>query len=158
MYAIRSYYGSYIGYWGDHQIIYLLKFIEALRRVSPGALENLLDREIFCYADVPYRLKPYEAILADPHTTIDYDSDLASRIDDRVNAIGADGKLLPGNDQSIYHVNLLEKLLVPALSKLSNRITSYNVCYTKLLRIVCVVPLGSLRVHPDAAAGDEVRP
>ncbi len=114
---------SYIGYWGDHQIIYLLKFIEALRRVSPGALENLLDREIFCYADVPYRLKPYEAILADPHTTIDYDSDLASRIDDRVNAIGADGKLLPGNDQSIYHVNLLEKLLVPALSKLSNLVT-----------------------------------
>ncbi len=111
---------SYIGYWGDHQIIYLLKFLEALRRFSPGALENLLAREIFCYTDVPYRLKPYEAICADPHATIDFDGELASRIDDRVRAIGSDGKLLPGKDGSICHVNLFEKLIVPALSKLSN--------------------------------------
>ncbi|UCH84251.1 MAG: hypothetical protein JSW50_00765, partial [Candidatus Latescibacterota bacterium] len=111
---------SYIGYWGDHQIIYLLKFLEALRRFSPGMLTDLLDREVFCYTDVPYRLKPYEAIVENPHATIDFDRDLASRIDDRVAATGSDGKLLPGLDGSVYHVNLLEKLLVPALSKLSN--------------------------------------
>ncbi len=111
---------SNIGYWGDHQIIYLLKLLEALARFSPGTLENLLDREIFSYAHIPYRLKSYDEILADPHRTIVYDSQLASRIEERVRAIGTDGKLLPGPSGGVYHVNLLEKLLVPALSKLSN--------------------------------------
>ena len=36
---------SYIGYWGDHQIIYLLKFLEALARHAPGTIESLLDRK-----------------------------------------------------------------------------------------------------------------
>ncbi len=111
---------SNIGYWGDHQIIYLLKLIEALVRVSPGALEGLLTREIFSFADVPYRLKPYREILADPHHTIVFDTELAARIEERVRAIGADGKLLPDRDGTIYRVNLVEKLLLPALSKLSN--------------------------------------
>ncbi|OGF14517.1 MAG: hypothetical protein A2W00_04875 [Candidatus Eisenbacteria bacterium RBG_16_71_46] len=111
---------SYIGYWGDHQIVYLLRFLEALERYSPGALQGLLAREIFCYADVPYRLKPYQEIVANPRATIRYDTELAARIERRVAAIGTDGKLLPGGEGSVYHVNLLEKLLVPALSKLSN--------------------------------------
>jgi hypothetical protein len=111
---------SCIGYWGDHQIIYLLKFLEALRRFSPGSIESLLHREIFCYADVPYRIKPYEEVLENPRATIGYDGELASRIGERVAALGTDGKLLPGADGRVYHANLLEKLLVPALSKLSN--------------------------------------
>ena len=111
---------SHIGYWGDHQIVYLLKFLEALPRFLPGALEGLLGREIFSYADVPYRLKPYPAIVENPRTTIEYDDTLAARIEDRVRATGTDGRLVPGPDGAVYHVSLLEKLLVPALSKLSN--------------------------------------
>ncbi len=111
---------SCIGYWGDHQIVYLLKFLEALANFVPGKLEDLLDREVFCYADVPYRVKPYEEMLQDPRSTVVYDAELAKRIADRVRAIGTDGKLVPGRDGSVYHVNLLEKLVVPALSKLSN--------------------------------------
>ncbi|MFN0149383.1 MAG: hypothetical protein ACKVU1_01560 [bacterium] len=111
---------SYIGYWGDHQVVYLLRLLEALQRFSPGVLESLLEREIFCYADVPYRLKAYEEIREHPRATIDFDNALASRIDERVLAIGTDGKLLPGSSGAVYHVNLFEKLLVPALSKLSN--------------------------------------
>jgi hypothetical protein len=111
---------SHIGYWGDHQIIYLLKFLEALARSSPGTLESLVHRDIFSYAHVPYRIRPYEEIVRDPRVTIDYDQERARLIDERVRALGADGKLLPGPDGTIYHVNLLEKLLVPLLSKLSN--------------------------------------
>jgi hypothetical protein len=111
---------SHIGYWGDHQIVYLLRFLDTLQRFSPGALGALLDREIFSYADVPYRLKPYEDILADPRATIVYDVDLAARVEARTQAVGTDGKLVIGTDGEIYHVSLLEKLLVPALSKLSN--------------------------------------
>ena len=111
---------SHIGYWGDHQIIYLLKFLEALPRFYPGVLESLFEREIFCYADVPYRIKSYPEILEDPHSTILYDTKFASLIEKRVMNIGTDGKLVHGKDGSICRVNLLEKLLVAALSKLSN--------------------------------------
>ena len=109
-----------IGYWGDHQIVYLLKLLEAMAHTAPGALQSLLDREIFSYAQVPYRIKPYARILEDPHETIDYDSRLAARIEQQVRELGTDGKLLKDPDGAVRHVNLLEKLLVPLLSKLSN--------------------------------------
>lgn len=111
---------SYIGYWGDHQIIYLLKFLESMSRFYPGALEEMLARDIFSYADVPYRIRPYEKILENPDSTIDYDTELARLIDERVTSAGTDGRLVHGPGGSVYHVNLLEKLLVPILSKLSN--------------------------------------
>ncbi|MGA9574820.1 MAG: hypothetical protein WBS20_12825, partial [Lysobacterales bacterium] len=44
---------SNIGYWGDHQVNYLLKFIEFSNRYHPGKIERYLGREIFVYADVP---------------------------------------------------------------------------------------------------------
>ncbi len=111
---------SHIGYWGDHQIIYLLKFLEAQSRFFPGTLEELLGREIFSYADVPYRIRPYPEMVRNPRATIDYDSGLAAEIAERVRAVGADGKLVTRPDGEVHHVSLLEKLLVPALSKLSN--------------------------------------
>ncbi|MDD3642608.1 MAG: hypothetical protein PHQ19_03995, partial [Candidatus Krumholzibacteria bacterium] len=111
---------SYIGYWGDHQIVYLLRFLEALRRCSPGTLEEMLGREIFSYADVPYRIKPYDALLEDPYTTIDFDADLAGRIAERAGRIGSDGRLVHDARGTVRHVTLLEKLVVPVLAKLSN--------------------------------------
>ncbi len=113
---------SNIGYWGDHQIVYLLKLLEALDRHQPAKLGEMLGREIFSYAEVPYLIKPYADILADPSATIEFDSKRALRIDMRVAERGADGRLLTGADGSVYKANLLEKLLVPALSKMSNLI------------------------------------
>ena len=111
---------SHIGYWGDHQIVYLLKLLEALARHFPGELERMLTREVFAYTDVPYRLKPCEEILRDPCSTIEYDTSAAALTGERERELGTDGRLLQGPDGSVYHVSLLEKLLVPALSKLSN--------------------------------------
>ncbi|MEL7311814.1 MAG: hypothetical protein AAFN07_09910 [Pseudomonadota bacterium] len=111
---------SYIGYWGDHQIIYLQKLLELSLQFHPGRLENLLTRPVFCYANVPYRLRSFEQMLADPKNTIDYDETLAEDIEQRVHERGADGKLLLADDGSVYRVNLIEKLLVPLLAKLSN--------------------------------------
>jgi hypothetical protein len=111
---------SYIGYWGDHQIIYLQKLLELSHQFHPGRLDELLQQAIFCYADVPYRIKPFAALLEDPKSTVEYDKELASQIEKRVASIGSDGKLkLDGNDE-VYQVNLLEKLLVPLLCKLGN--------------------------------------
>jgi len=113
---------SNIGYWGDHQVVYLARLLEAMDRFDPSALEAMLDEEMFSYADVPYRIKSYEDILRDPHATIEFDTARAARIQERVERMGTDGKLLPDPHGAVYHVNLLEKLLVPALSKLSNLI------------------------------------
>ncbi len=111
---------SNIGYWGDHQIIYLLKFLETLDRYDPQRIPQMLKQDIFSYADVPYTIKPYDQVLNDPHDTIEFDYKRAGLVDQRVREAGSDGRLLADQAGGVYHVNLAEKLLVPALSKLSN--------------------------------------
>jgi hypothetical protein len=111
---------SYIGYWGDHQIIYLLKLLEMSRNFHPEKLSGLLRHPIFGYANVPYRIKTFERLVADPKNTVEYDHTLADVIEQRVAQIGADGKRVLDADGGVYQVNLLEKLLVPLLSKLGN--------------------------------------
>ena len=111
---------SYIGYWGDHQIIYLLKLLELSNRFHPARLGTLLHHPVYSYANVPYRIKPFEALLENAKSTVEYDEDLARRINLRVMNMGADGKLVLNADGTVCQVNLLEKLLVPLLSKLGN--------------------------------------
>ena len=111
---------SNIGYWGDHQIIYLQRFLELSKAFNPERLQDLLRRPIFAYANVPYRINGFEALLDDPKSTVSYDHELAERIAQRVAELGADGKLILDADGQVYQVNLLEKLLVPLLSKLGN--------------------------------------
>ena len=111
---------SYIGYWGDHQIIYLLKLLELSRAHHPGALEGMLSQRLFAYANVPYRIRPYEKLLADPQDTVDFDHHLEEKVGERVAAVGADGKLVWDTKGEVYLVNLTEKLLVTLLAKLSN--------------------------------------
>ena len=109
-----------IGYWGDHQIIYLLKFLEFSNDHHPGTLRDLLTRDLFCYANVPYKIKGYQDLLKDPHNTIDFDEATDELIEQRVSQIGADGRLIWDKNGSVYYVNLTEKLLATMLSKLSN--------------------------------------
>ncbi|NNC76756.1 MAG: hypothetical protein HKN77_02265, partial [Woeseiaceae bacterium] len=111
---------SYIGYWGDHQIIYLLKLLELSRSFHPEKLHKLLHYPVFAYANVPYRIKPLDQLLDDPKATVVFDHEAAQRVEERVAAIGADGKLIQDASGEIYRVNLLEKLVVPLLAKLGN--------------------------------------
>ncbi|MFY0654710.1 MAG: hypothetical protein JXQ96_21935 [Cyclobacteriaceae bacterium] len=111
---------SYIGYWGDHQIIYLLKFLEFIEGHNPGKLADLFNQELFVFANVPYRIKSYADLLANPKDTIEFDDVGDRNICARRNEIGADGALLQNADGSICKVNFLEKILVTALAKLSN--------------------------------------
>jgi hypothetical protein len=109
-----------IGYWSDHQIIYLLKLLEGLERCEPGRLEALLNRRSYSHVHVPYRIKPYAELLADPADSIVFDWDLEHTIKARVAERGTDGKLLPAADGQVLHVSLAEKLLLLALAKLVN--------------------------------------
>ncbi len=111
---------SYIGYWGDHQIIYLLKFLEFIEDHYPGTLEKRFNENIFVYANVPYIIKSYEETLKNPKDTIDFDHKLDHTIHQRRDVLGADGALLLDENSNIYHVNFMEKLLATVLSKMSN--------------------------------------
>ena len=111
---------AYIGYWGDHQIIYLQKFLELSHEFHPGTLEALLRKEIFAYANVPYRLKPYSEIVKNPKETIVFDFELNDEIKELTRKTGADGVLLRDRENEIYRVNLTEKILVTLLAKISN--------------------------------------
>lgn len=111
---------SYIGYWGDHQVIYLQKFLEQSDHYHPGKLDELLVREIFVYANVPYRIKGIDRIIDNPKDTILFDGDLDRKIGVLTDKIGADAKLLTLRTGEIYRVNLMEKILCSLLSKLTN--------------------------------------
>ena len=53
-----------IGYWSDHQIIYLLRLMEAAQAHDPALLPGLWDHALFSFADIPYRLKPHAEQMA----------------------------------------------------------------------------------------------
>ncbi len=111
---------AYIGYWGDHQIIYLLKFLEFIENHYPGKLNEFYSKECFVYANVPYRIKPYSAILKDPKNTIVYDHKKDEKINLKRAEIGADGALISKANESIYKVTFIEKMLATLMAKLSN--------------------------------------
>ena len=111
---------SNIGYWGDHQVNYLSRLLELSQRYHPGRIAQLLDQDIFVYADVPYRIKGYKELLGHPRDSIEFDQEHARRVAERNGNIGTDGKFVTLSDESIYRVSLLEKLLVTVLCKLGN--------------------------------------
>jgi hypothetical protein len=111
---------SYIGYWGDHQVIYLLKLLEQAKRHHPDSLRKLLSHAVFSYANVPYRIMPYESLLADPRNTITFDRVAHQKAMKRSLQIGADGKALLTRDGELARANLAEKLLLVILTKLAN--------------------------------------
>lgn len=111
---------AYIGYWGDHQLIYLQKFLEQSCRYNPGLLDTMLADEVFVYANIPYRIRPIEEILANPKDTIIFDWKLNAEIDSLKGKTGSDGALLRTAGGEIYRVNLMEKILCSLLSKISN--------------------------------------
>ena len=113
---------SYIGYWGDHQIIYLLKFLEFIENHYPNQLGSYFSQEIFVYANVPYKIKSYQEILNNPKDTINFDEEEDHQIRIKREKMGADGALLHDASGNIHHVNMMEKLLATVLSKCSNLI------------------------------------
>lgn len=110
---------SNIGYWGDHQIIYLLKLLELSAKYHPGKLQEYIHQEIFVYAIIPYKIKDYEDLIIDPRNTIVFDEEMDKLIVKRVDVYGQDGKLQLIADKPVK-VNFTEKILVILLAKLAN--------------------------------------
>ena len=110
---------SHIGYWNDHQIIYLLKLLEGQWQIDRSFILDSLNKKMFSTANVPYKIKNDDEILKDPKNTIDFDHALHQKIMNDVKKIGTDARLVLDQDQ-VVHVSMAEKLLVLQLSKLSN--------------------------------------
>lgn len=108
-----------IGYWGDHQLIYLLRFLEWAEAHNPQLLPMMFNEELYSYAEVPYTIKPYHELLKDSKNTVDFDEEKDKKLKQRAAIHGSDGKSCWTGDE-VYQVNLLEKILVSLLTKISN--------------------------------------
>lgn len=111
---------SNIGYWNDHQIIYLLKLMEISTKVHPGALTDKLNQAVFSFANIPYRIKPYQDLIEDPYHTIQFDAGLENEIQAEVALSGTDAKLMHDHSGNVLHRSLIEKLINLLLAKLVN--------------------------------------
>lgn len=111
---------SFIGYWGDHQIIYLLKFLEFIEDYYPTKLGDYFNQELFVYANVPYKIKSYSDTLKNSKDTIDFDTELDGQINQNKKELGADGALLKDKNSCIHKVNFVEKIMATVLAKISN--------------------------------------
>ena len=111
---------SNIGYWGDHQIIYLLKLLELSSNHDPQKLQTLLNERRYAFANVPYRLKSYAEIVADPKNSIRFDDEEHQRIQSLIPTMGPDAKLLLDTEGHIRRTTMADKLLITLLTKLSN--------------------------------------
>lgn len=109
-----------IGYWGDHQVIYLLRLLEWSERFYPGRVQGWLRRERFAYADVPYRIAGYEEMRRNPRSTITFDAKRQRDIEEREAKGGTDARLIHGPDGRVRHANLTEKLLLLLLTRLTS--------------------------------------
>ena len=118
---------SNIGYWGDHQIIYLQKLLEVSYHHNPEKLRSLLNERQYVFANVPYRLKKYAEIVADPKNSIRFDEDEHKRIQALIPMMGAEAKLLLDAHQQVRRTTMADKLLITLLTKLSNFIPNAGI-------------------------------
>ncbi len=113
---------SNIGYWGDHQIIYLCRLLELSFAHDPEALRGMLGTREFAFANVPYRFRSYDEIVANPKDSIYFDTDLHKRIFALLPTYGQDARLVLDKDKHSQPllVTFTEKILITLLTKLSN--------------------------------------
>lgn len=108
---------SQIGYWSDHQVIYLQRLLEAAQAHEPGLLAGFWDRALFSLADIPYRLKPHAQQLRTPKHTLDFDEAAHRRALLRQQRLGGDGCMLCDDAGLPVLATLGEKLAIILLAK-----------------------------------------
>ena len=109
-----------IGYWGDHQVIYLEKLLELYNKTQRAQLLADLNKELYTTANVPYRIKSYADILKNPRVTIDFDAELSKKLNEESATKGSDAKLIAGKDGQPALISLTAKLLQIVIAKAAN--------------------------------------
>lgn len=108
---------SQIGYWGDHQVVYLLRLLEAAQAHDPALLSGLWNRALFSFADVPYRLNPHDEQTASPKATLTFDEAAHRRAHEAARLRGNDGLLVCDAHGAPVLATLAEKLAIILLAK-----------------------------------------
>ena len=111
---------AFIGYWGDHQVIYLQKLLERQNELDRDFLLSALTTRLFSSAAVPYRIKDFKSILKNPRDTIFFDRETSNALIKAAKEKGGDAKLVAAKDGSIALVTLTQKLLQIVISKAAN--------------------------------------
>ncbi len=111
---------SHIGYWGDHQLIYLLRLLQAREKHYPGRLAEQLGERLYAYAVVPYEIRGYDDIVKAPGDSIQFNTARHQALIKQAETLGNDGKLMSDAQGEIALIPLAEKILAPLLAKLSN--------------------------------------
>ncbi|MBR5867185.1 MAG: hypothetical protein IKZ04_04665 [Spirochaetaceae bacterium] len=109
-----------IGYWGDHQVIYLEKLLELYNNTDRAGLLASLDEPLYATANVPYRIKAFADLVKDPRNSIVFDHDLNNAIMEATAQKGTDAKLIPGADGQPALVSITSKLLQIIIGKAGN--------------------------------------
>jgi len=109
-----------IGYWGDHQVIYLEKLLEFWNKTNHRELSGLLNTQIFSSSNVPYRIKSYSDLIKDPRNSIAFDRALSDRLMKETVLMGSDAKLVRSKDGTVTHVSLTAKLMQILIAKMAN--------------------------------------
>ena len=113
-----------IGYWGDHQVIYLQKLLEIYAKLNKAQLVGQLGEKIYASSNVPYRIKSYAEISADPRNTIYFDCKLSDTLHKLSARRGSDAKLITSSGKAgegeVALVSLATKLLQVVIAKMAN--------------------------------------
>ena len=72
----------------------------------------MLNASQYAFANVPYRLKSYNEIVADPKNSIWFDNTLHQHIMDLVPKMGPDAKLVLDENGNVRHTTMTDKLLI----------------------------------------------
>ncbi len=111
---------SNIGYWSDHQVPYLHALLVARERLLGPWSAAALTAPDHVYADVPYRIRGFRALVSDPASTIDFDGSAHEASLSRCAAVGGDGRLVVDADGELVRATMVEKLLLIVAAKLVN--------------------------------------
>ena len=113
-----------IGYWGDHQVIYLQKLLEVYAKLNKKQLVSELGEKIYASSNVPYRIKSYAEISTDPRNTIFFDRALSDTLKKCTAEAGSDAKLVTADGKAgsgqVALVTLATKLLQVVIAKMAN--------------------------------------
>jgi len=109
-----------IGYWGDHQLIYLYRLLGRYRDTFPELCREDLTTRRCVYVDLPYRLRDYSDMLVTPGDTVIFDGERDGALQDAMAQRGTDMVIARNRHGDVQRVTLFEKLLLTALVKSSN--------------------------------------
>ncbi len=116
-----------IGYWSDHQVVYLHQLLRHRHDLVGGWSAEDLVRADLVHADVPYRLARWREALDGSAPMVVFDGEAHARTVDRVGRLGGDGRLRLDAEERPVRASLLEKLLLIIAAKTVNLVPGHGV-------------------------------